>query len=181
MKYIVTILKSRSGMSYPATVAIVLSLLLIFCAVAEYSRTVIIAQGVRDAVQVAVTEAVNDNYRNVYPAVREGYAGGYKFSDESGIWNEKLNYGSLYTKIGSILGLRPLGSKYVKYNTDGIEFQISNLKIDIKNVGFAPNVNNHKFVITSNIDLEIPMRFGGKVRPSIKINLNVKGGYIQKF
>lgn len=45
--------------------AIVLVLLMLFCAIAEYSRIWIISQGVKEAMQQAVLSAVNDNYDDV--------------------------------------------------------------------------------------------------------------------
>ena len=54
--------------------AIVLILLMLFCSIAEFSRVWIIAQGVKEATQQAVISTVNDNYDDVYHAVREGYA-----------------------------------------------------------------------------------------------------------
>ena len=50
--------------------AIVLVLLMLFCAVAEFCRLWIIAQGVKEAAQQAVISTVNDNYDDVYHAVR---------------------------------------------------------------------------------------------------------------
>mgnify|MGYP000467714686 CR=1 FL=1 len=55
--------------------AIVLVLLMLFCAIAEFSRLWIIAQGVKEAAQQAVISTVNDNYDDVYHGVREGYSG----------------------------------------------------------------------------------------------------------
>lgn len=46
--------------------AIVLVLLMLFCAIAEFSRLWIIAQGVKEAAQQAVISTVNDNYDDVY-------------------------------------------------------------------------------------------------------------------
>lgn len=48
--------------------AIVLVLLMLFCAVAEFCRLWIIAQGVKEAAQQAVISTVNDNYDDVYHA-----------------------------------------------------------------------------------------------------------------
>ena len=57
--------------SLPGHPAQSLSLIHIF---AEFSRLWIIAQGVKEAAQQAVISTVNDNYDDVYHAVREGYA-----------------------------------------------------------------------------------------------------------
>lgn len=74
---IYAILKSKKGTSFPLIIAVALVLLMMLCGAAEYIRLMIIAQGVRDAVQSAVISMVNDSYDDVYHGVREGYAGAY--------------------------------------------------------------------------------------------------------
>ena len=69
------ILRDRKGNGFPLAIAITLALVIIFCGISEYIRLLIIAQGVRDAVQTAVISTVNDNYDDVYHGVREGYSG----------------------------------------------------------------------------------------------------------
>ena len=57
--------------------AIVLVLLMLFCAIAEFSRLWIIAQGVKEAAQQSVISTVNDNYDDGCHASREGYTAGW--------------------------------------------------------------------------------------------------------
>ena len=79
MSGVKSILKDKRGAaSFPLTVAITLSLLLIFAGISEYLRLLIIAQGVRDAVQSSVIATVTENYDNVYHGAREGYSGAYQ-------------------------------------------------------------------------------------------------------
>ena len=66
------ILKDRRGVAFPLIIAIVLVLVMLMCCISEYFRLLIVAQGVRDAVQEAVISTVNDNYDDVYHSVREG-------------------------------------------------------------------------------------------------------------
>ena len=65
--------RRHPGEGTPMILAIVLVLLMLFCTVAEFSRVWIIAQGVKEAAQQAVISTINDNYDDVYHAVREGY------------------------------------------------------------------------------------------------------------
>lgn len=69
--------RRHPGEGTPMILAIVLVLLILFCTVAEFSRVWIIAQGVKEASQQAVISTINDNYDDVYHAVREGYAAGW--------------------------------------------------------------------------------------------------------
>lgn len=48
------ILRDRKGNGFPLAIAITLALVIIFCGISEYIRLLIIAQGVRDAMQTAV-------------------------------------------------------------------------------------------------------------------------------
>ena len=73
-------IRDRRGISFPLTIAVTLSLVILLCGVSEYLRLLIVAQGVRDAVQEAVISTVNDNYDDVYHGVREGYSGAYPVS-----------------------------------------------------------------------------------------------------
>ena len=72
------ILKDQRGVAFPLIIAIVLVLVMLMCCISEYFRLLIVAQGVRDAVQEAVISTVNDNYDDVYHGVREGYSGAYQ-------------------------------------------------------------------------------------------------------
>ena len=80
-------LRRHPGEGTPMILAIVLVLLMLFCTVAEFSRVWIIAQGVKEAAQQAVISTINDNYDDVYHAVREGYAAGW-YPDGTGRWDE---------------------------------------------------------------------------------------------
>ena len=80
-------LRRHPGEGTPMILAIVLVLLMLFCTVAEFSRVWIIAQGVKEAAQQAVISTINDNYDDVYHAVREGYAAGwYPDGDSQLVW-----------------------------------------------------------------------------------------------
>ena len=54
------ILKDKGGSSFPLIIAVTLALIIIFTGISEYFRLMIIAQGVRDAVQDAVISTVNE-------------------------------------------------------------------------------------------------------------------------
>ena len=85
------ILRDRKGNGFPLAIAITLALVIIFCGISEYIRLLIIAQGVRDAMQTAVISTVNDNYDDVYHGVRGRLlrgvsADGRRFRGISGLW-----------------------------------------------------------------------------------------------
>lgn len=64
------ILRDSRASSFPMTIGIVLSLIILMCGISEYFRLQVIAAGVREAVEDAVISTVNDNYAGVYHGVR---------------------------------------------------------------------------------------------------------------
>lgn len=181
MNNIKCIIKEKKGSSFPLTVAIALVIVIIMCGISEYMRLMIIASGVRDAVQSSVIATANDNYDNVYNGVREGYSGGYALSDST--WEGSLDYGDIYSRLNRSLGLQKSGGVHIKYAGETIEFKLSNLSVDIINAPFAPSNPDgmQKFLADATITLEVPVFFGGKSLLPMRINLKVKAGYTPKF
>lgn len=171
--------KSRSGEGTPMILAIVLVLLMLFCSVAEYSRVWLITQGVKEATQQAVLSTVNDNYNDVYHAVREGYAAGW-FPDDSGGWEESLDEGDIYARLSATLGLSSEGDRCVKYANDQMEYAISGLTVHIQNNALASGESNG-YTATAELKLEVPVRFLGRLFPSAQMTLHVEGKYVPLF
>src|SRR5699024_8491983 len=117
----------------------------------EYFRLMIIAQGVRDAVQDAVISTVNDNYDDVYHGVREGYSGGYQpVADD---FEESLDYGDIYNRLDTILGLKQSGGYHVKTISGGkMEFRVWDLDVDIRNAPIASgDIASSRFKVDGTI------------------------------
>ena len=175
------ILKSNKGSSFPLTVAVTLALLLFFCVASEGIRLMIIAQGVRDAVQSAVISTVNDSYDDVYHGVREGYSGAYQ--PTAGDFEESLDYGDIYGRLDNLLGLRKKNGYHVKYTGDEMEFRVSGLNVNLENMPLAPSSpdNDNGFLANAAIRLEVPVLYGGNILPPMTINLKVQAKYMPLF
>lgn len=174
------LLKGRRGDGFPMTIAVTLCLLLIFCGISEYFRVTIIAQGVRDAVQQAVISTINDNYDDVYHAVREGYAAGW-FPDNDDSWEESLDTGNIYVQLAATLGLTSTGTdSYSSYAGDKLEYMITNLAVTLSNNGLASG-ESEGFLADATLVLEVPTGFAGKILPPVQIRLKVQAKYIPKF
>jgi len=175
------ILRSKKGTSFPLVVAVTLALVILFCGVSESIRLMIVAQGVRDAVQSAVISTINDNYDNVYHGVREGYSGAYRPSASD--FEESLDYGDMYGRLDQLLGLRQENGYHVKYAGDDMEFRLSGLSVDLDNMPLAPaSPDNSKGLLAdAAIKLEVPVSFGGKSLPPMTINLRVRAKYMPIF
>ena len=104
------ILRDRRASSFPMTIGIVLSLIILMCGISEYFRLQVIAAGVREAVEDAVISTVNDNYAGVYHGVREGYSGSYVPFGE-GSWEEDLNEGDIYDYLDETIGTQLSGAR----------------------------------------------------------------------
>ena len=179
------LLKDRQGASFPFMIAVTLSLVIIFCGVSEYFRLQVIAAGVKEAVEDAVISAVNDNYAGVYHGVREGYSGGYMPDGEEG-WEMAVSEGDIYAYLDSVIGTEPAGGRRVKYAGDSgrvVEYVVDGLDVTIRNAPLAPSdpQNAQRFEADAVIRLEAPVRFGGRLLPSMHITLKVQAGYIEVF
>lgn len=161
------------------TLAIVLVLLMLFCAVAEFSRLWIISQGVKEAAQQAVLSAVNDNYDDVYHAVREGYAAGW-LPDGSGRWDESLDAGNVYGQLALILGLDNTGGGLYKIANGEVEYIITDLTVVVDNNALQSG-HSHGFTAMVEIHLEVPIRFLGNLLPSASMTLHTEAKYVPLF
>lgn len=178
------LLKDRKGASFPLVVAVTLSLVILLCGMSEYFRLYIIAAGVREAVEDAIISTVNDNYFGVYHGVREGYSGSYVPFGE-GNWEEEIDEGDIYAYLDDVLGTRGQGGRRVKYMEDGrtLEYAIDSLEVTVRNAPMAPSdpENAQRFEADALVKLEVPVRFGGRVLPSMTITMKVQAGYTEVF
>lgn len=178
------LLKDQRGISFPLVIAVTLSLVMLLCGLSEYFRLYIIAAGVREAVEEAVISTVNDNYFGVYHGVREGYSGSYVPFGE-GDWEEELNEGDIYAYLDDVLGTRGQGGRRVKYMEDGrtLEYAIDRLEVTVRNAPLAPSdpEDAQRFEADAMVRLEVPVRFGGRLLPSMTITMKVQAGYTEVF
>lgn len=172
------ILRSNRGSGTPLIIAVCLVLLLLFCVISEYARINIIVSGVRDAVQQAVISTANDNYDDVYHSVREGYAAGFMPSEDD--WQESLDYGNIYGELARTLGLVEENGSFSKYSGSAKEFTLSKLEVKVQNNALASG-EREDFVADVRLSLSVPLRFGGKLLPTIDIALRTQAKYVPLF
>lgn len=173
-------LKDRSGNGVPLAAAVTLCLLMIMLGIMEYSRLMIISSGVKDAMQEAVITVVNDNYNEIYHAVREGYAAGYEPWGED--FEESVDEGDVYGRLAELLGLDYDGNGLIGYLPNGIiEYKISQLSIEIPNSELAPSESGQSYEVVTTVRLEVPVTFLQKVLPEMSIKLRTKAAYTPKF
>lgn len=171
--------RRHPGEGTPMILAIVLVLLMLFCTVAEFSRVWIIAQGVKEAAQQAVISTINDNYDDVYHAVREGYAAGW-YPDGTGRWDESVDTGDVYGQLVSTLGLENTGSGYQKLSNGNVEYTISGLSVELSNNALSSG-QSKGYTAAVEIHLEVPVRFLGTLLPAAEMTLHTEAKYVPVF
>lgn len=173
------VLYNKEGNGMPLAAAVTLALLMFVLVIIQFARLMIVCAGVKDAMQEAVISTINDNYADVYHAVREGYAAGYQPTD--GSFEESLDYGNIYGRLDGLLGLEEDGGYHCKVGSDGTtEFRITNLQVYIHNTGLASG-DTSSFEAEATVRLEVPISFLQKVLPDMKINVRCKAAYTPKF
>ncbi len=173
------VFKDKKAESTPMTIALILSILIMCCAMAEFFRLGIIVQGVRDALQSSVISVATSNYDEVYNGLREGYSGGYTLSGSS--WQTNIDYYDVYGRMDSILGTESVGSYHVKENEADYEYRYSNLDIDISNTALAPGNANTNFEADVTVTIEIPLSFGWDLVQPLQMDIRTKATYMPKF
>lgn len=181
MTRLINCFRDKKGSSFPLIIAITLALVIIMCGILEFFRLNIIASGVKEAVQDAIIITVNDNYANVYHGVREGYSGGYLPDDSS--FSYSVDTGDVYGHMDSTLGTSIESGKHIKCSGDVVEYKLSDLEVTVRNTPLAPASarNAQRFEADAVILLEVPVQFGGKQLPPMKIKLKVQAGYTEVF
>jgi hypothetical protein len=181
MTRLINCFRDKKGSSFPLIIAITLALVIIMCGILEFFRLNIIASGVKEAVQDAIIITVNDNYANVYHGVREGYSGGYLPDGSS--FSYSVDTGDVYGHMDSTLGTTVESGKHIKYSGDVVEYKLSGLEVTVRNAPLAPSSPNNAqhFEADAVIFLEVPVQFGGKQLPPMKIKLKVQAGYTEVF
>ena len=173
------ILLDKEGNGMPLAAAVTLALLMLVLVIMQFARLMIVSAGVKDAMQEAVISTINDNYADVYHAVREGYAAGYQPMD--GSFEESLDYGDIYGRLDGLLGLQEDGGYHYKISSDGAtEFRITDLQVDIHNAGLASGDTN-SFEAEATVRLEVPVSFLQKALPDMSIIVRSKAAYTPKF
>lgn len=175
------IIKDKSGKGAPLILAVVLVCIILSTAVFEYARLIIVAQGVRDAVQSAVIDVAAENWDEAYAGLREGYSGGYRLSGS--YWYRNVTSGNVYERLKEVLALKYQSGKYVKYSGEQREYTLSGLSISVANAPLAPSDPGgiSQLTVTGAITVEVPLSFGWGHLPPMKITMKFKSVYVPKF
>lgn len=173
------VLRNKKGEAAVLTVALILGLLLLLCAMAEFFRLAVIVQGVRDGLQQSVITVATTNYDETYNGLREGYSGGYMLSGDE--WQENLDYDYVLIRLSNLLGADRHGSTLIKGQPEGYEYRLSGLDVEIINAPLTPGNTNKNFEADARITIEIPLSFGWDMVPPLKMEVRTRAAYMPKF
>jgi hypothetical protein len=98
-------------------------------------------------------------------------------------FEESLDYGDIYGRLDSILGLTRSGGYHVKLTSEEkTEFRVWGLNVDIQNAPFASvDQVSARFVANCTIEMEAPVSFAGRLLPFMRITIKTSAGYTPKF
>ena len=175
------VLLNKKGSSTPLIVAVVLFIIILSSVTFEYMRLMIIAQGVRDAVQSAVIRVASENWNDAYNGLREGYSGGYVLSGAN--WSPNITTGDVYGRLNDNLRLKRENGKYVKYTGSTLEYSVSGLSVNVINTQLAPSNSGgmNQLTVEGTVDIAVPLSFGWGQLPQMQIKMRLKAGYTPKF
>ena len=105
------------------------------------------------------------------------------FQPLAGDFEESLDYGDIYGRLDDILGLTYRGGYHTQYTEDGgMEFRVWGLDVEIRNAPFASGDSaGDRFVADCEIELEVPVSFGGELLPPMRMTVKVSAGYAPRF
>lgn len=173
------VLRNKKGETAVLTVALILGLLLLLCAMAEFFRLAVIVQGVRDGLQQSIITVATTNYDETYNGLREGYSGGYMLSGDE--WQENLDYDYVLIRLSNLLGADRRGSTLIKGQPEGYEYRLSGLNVEIINAPLTPGNTKKNFEADARITIEIPLSFGWDMVPPLKMEIRTRAAYMPKF
>ena len=113
--------------------------------------------------------------------VREGYSGAYQ--PMAGDFEESLDYGDIYGRLDALLNLTNQSGYHVQYTEDGkMEFRVWDLSVDLQNASFASaDSAGNRLIADCEIELEVPVSFGGRLLPPMRMTVKVSAGYTPRF
>lgn len=180
IKVIKNKLRERNGNMYIFASVIIIIIFMFTYLFSLYFELKVISKGIRDAVQISTIKTITHNYSNVFRGTRQGYATGHKPLGEEE-WQEVIDYGRIYEEVGSLLNLKEEDGQYIKYTDDDkIEYKIHSLNVNVDNIQIGSLNTIDKFNADVSVKLEVPQSFLG-INGNLKLTLNLKAGYVNKF
>ncbi len=167
----------KTGNMALIAVILVLALLMLFTATVEYLRIQMTVGSIRDALQSSIISITTENYDEVYNGIRQGYSGGYQLDSVRKRWETYVDNGSVASELSKRLGL--VNGK--KYAGSTIEYELSNLKVDIINVPLGMESNRETFEAQCSVKVKIPFSFGWEHLPPMNFTIKVNATYMPKF
>lgn len=96
---------------------------------------------------------------------------------------ENEAYGDIYGRLDALLNLTNQSGYHVQYTEDGkMEFRVWDLSVDLQNASFASaDSAGNRLIADCEIELEVPVSFGGRLLPPMRMTVKVSAGYTPRF
>lgn len=178
-------INNKKGNGLILSCVLVLVFMMIFVVISEHARTYMTTRSARDGLESIATTIATNNYDEIYQAQREGYFSANILNSKDN-WEEDIDNSNMDEYLNEVLGLNKENNIYVKKDKNQkIDFQLSNIKVNINNPSLAPQEtekNKEKFTVEITGDLEINKMFSLFTdNENIKVKVGAKVGYIPKF
>lgn len=171
------IAKDNRGGTYIILMIIVLCIMMITSVCMEYLRIQFIAKGVREALQKGMASVATENYDALQYSIQDSYAGAYSSEGEL-----QINQGQVMQKLDELLAL---DESHTSFSNGRVEFQLSELEIDVRQSKFNPskfgdqNVSG-RYEMDGKLKIMIPYHIGFKMNP-VEIELKTSAGWGSKY
>ena len=101
----------------------------------------------------------------------------------AGDFEESLDYGDIYGRLDALLNLTNQSGYHVQYTEDSkMEFRVWDLSVDLQNASFASaDSAGNRLIADCEIELEVPVSFGGRLLPPMRMTVKVSAGYTPRF
>lgn len=98
-------------------------------------------------------------------------------------WGDLEEYGDIYGRLDALLNLTNQSGYHVQYTEDGkMEFRVWDLSVDLQNASFASaDSAGNRLIADCEIELEVPVSFGGRLLPPMRMTVKVSAGYTPRF
>jgi len=154
-------LKTDAGTMSPYVVVLILIFMMLMGGVWEYLRIYSVLAQVDQTVISAVEGVAQENWKEIYQGVREGYAGAFSKDDHGDGWEEVINRKQITEQMKEMYDFEEDGLLLSKVDDEGnLIFSIKPdaMQINIINTAIGDNEGNSLVVEAVN-HVELPFMF----------------------
>lgn len=167
------VFKDKSGSSFPLAVVFCLIFILVGSLVFEIAKVLSISKDVRNQLQSYCVSELEKNWVNIYPCLRDGYSGGFKYDKNRDCWVADIQEPGDLSKIGFVKEQ----NSYAKYVNGRKLYSLSNVKCRLSNSDFKPQNNRNSMRV--DISARLTVKVAGNL--NFETVISVYSYFLPKF